>query len=286
MSYLTDEPLSPEEERFIKQSERQFNYQNIPQPADTIPITATLNKARSDYGADDFKRIYHDYLKVQVPTSGQYLINQRTYDHLLLNIKARFQHKPHNDLLVCDSIVIVPIPNKRCSIYYYPHGTKEGEQIEMELIGSFVCDNNLRKLPVSCPYTDSFFGPDRKVLFNWYGNDKYGKIIPKTIECPDLELKYSNTSYPFLSPNNRGSFLITGICDTIAFNVTFNADANWNYRFGRQYNRKPKPKPIRRYHVKRRIIPGNNPGDIGWEIPSQDIEEDPNAPDPLLEIFQ
>ena len=265
MSYLTDDPLSNEEEKFLKQSVRRFNYQKSRPAPDTLMVTASLNRSRADYGVNDYHRIFHDYIKIKVPESGQFLINQRTYDHLLSNIKGRFQHKPINDLLVCDSIVIVPIPNHRCSLYYYPHRNAEGEKIEMDLIGSFVCDHNLRKLPISCPYTDSFFGPDRKVLFNWYGNDPRGKIIPKTIEVPSLELSYNNKSCPFLAPNQHGSYLITGVCDTIAFHVTFNVDVNWNYRNGRRFNRKHR---IHRFHVPEKYLYGNNPGDIGWRIPA------------------
>lgn len=284
MSYLNDEPLNDEEERFLKQSERRYNYQQVPPPPDTLRVRATLNQNRADYGINDFRRIFHDYIKIKVRESGQFLINQRTYDHLLNNIKGRFQHNPINDLLVCDSIVIVPVPNHRCSLYFYPHKNREGEEIEMELVGSFVCDNYLRKLPVSCPYSDSFFGPGRKVSFNWYGNDKQGKIIPKTIEMPDIELSYNNKSVPFLSPHQKGSYLITGICDTIAFHVSFNVDVSWNYRFGRRYNRRPRHHPPRQVHIPRQIIGDEN--EIHFEIPSQDIIEEDYEEDPLLRALE
>ena len=232
MSYITDEPLSPEEEKFYDQSVRQFRYQSSPPAPETREITASLNISRADYSVPGFSRLFSDFLKIQVPSSHEFLINQQTYNHLLKSICSRFQHRPLADLLICDSITIVPVPHQRCSLYFYPWHNKQNEQIEMQLVGSFVCDKYLRKLTVPCPFSDSFFGPDKKVVFNWYGNDKSGKIVPKTIHLENIESKYSNKTLPFLSPKQSGSYLITGIFDSIAFHVSFNVDVNWKYRFG------------------------------------------------------
>lgn len=279
MSYLTDEPLSPEEEEFYKRSVRNYYIQKAGVPSSKhIYLNASRNKSRSDYGISDFKKLVNDYYKVKV-SNKMFIINQTTYDHLLNNIKGRWGNRPINDLITCDSITIHTIPHKRCSLYYHAGSNQQGDTIEFELIGSFVADDYERTLTISCPYTDSFWQNDNHLIFNWFGNDKSGKIIPKTIQANHFVLPYANQTLPFLSPKVYGCFMIMGIQDTIGFNVTCNVDADWNYRNGKRYNHVKR----RHVHIPRQVM--RREDGIGYEIPSQDYMEDPNAPDPLYDLF-
>lgn len=282
MSYLTDEPFSPEEEKFYKRSMRQYNYQKKKKAPETLITNAGLNKSRDRFSIARYSKLVHDYYKIAV-RSNAFMINQETYNRILQLIKGRYNNRPYDDLLVCDSITFMPIPNETCSLYYYPFPNAQGEQIEMQLIGSFVNDNYHRKLTISCPFTDSWYGKEPNLIFNFFGNDKTGKIIPKQIQYEGIQLRFNNKSMPFLSSKVTGCFMLTGVEDTVGFNVSYNVNPDWNYRYGVKYVHPPRRV---HHHVPHQIISGNKPGDVGYEISSQDFYEDPNEPDPLLEAFK
>lgn len=284
MSYLSDEPLSHEEEKAVLRAERQYIYQNRrlpPKSIDNLPVPITANHSRADYSIHEYMQLKSDYFKITIPPSSPncFQINSNTYEHLLRLIKRRYGHYPRNGTLICDTITIMPIPNQRCCLYYRIGENDADEPGQYQLISSFVADRYTRKMSVSCPYSDSFVG-DRKCIFNWFGNDKTGRIVPKTIST-NLTLPALNGHMPWLTSKPFGSFFLYGVCDAIGFHCSFIGEPNWQ------------PKKLHRYHtakhyLRKEHIPSQKislDGDIGYEIPSQDIEYDPNAPDPLIEAF-
>ena len=83
MSYLTDEPLSPEEEQFYKTSVRKYYYNKAAKPSFRFTyLNAARNKSRADYAINDFKKLVNDFYKIKL-SNNMFIINQTTYDHLL-----------------------------------------------------------------------------------------------------------------------------------------------------------------------------------------------------------
>ena len=230
MSYLSDEPLSHEEEKAVLRAERQYVYEKRRLPPTQIhglPVHITANHSRPDYSVPDFLQLKSDYFKITLPMSSPHCfqINSTTYEHLLRLIKRRYGHFPKNGSLICDSITIVPFPNQRCSLYYRIGENDDNEVGDYQLINSFVADRYSRKLTVSCPYSDSFVGGS-KCIFNWYGNDRTGRIVPKST-VTEFVLPSNNGHMPWLTSHPLGSFFIFGICDAIGFHCTFIGDPVW-----------------------------------------------------------
>ena len=248
MSYLIDEPLTKEEEKAVLHAERQYIYQIRRKPPSVIeglPVPITPNHSRTDYSVPDFIQLKSDYFKISLPQSSPrcFQINSTTYEHLLRLIKRRYRHYPKNGTLICDSITIMPIPNQRCCLYYRVGENEANDPGEYKLISSFVADRYTRKLSVSCPYSDSLVA-DSRCIFNWYGNDKTGRIVPKTI-ISDYLLPNINGHMPWLTSKPLGSFFIYGIYDTIGFHCSFIGDPTWNrnkekhkYHLSKHYIRK------------------------------------------------
>ena len=226
MHYISDDPLSPEEKKAMRLAKRQYNYENIPPPPkrlNFLPIVPTSNEAQVEYDNNTLQKITSDYFKISFPRGALpcLVLNTTTYQQVLNLIKSRYGNYPLNGTFICNAITIVPKPKGSCSLYYQVGQNRANDPVNFKLIASFVADKYERKFSISCPYTDSIYG--NHLIFNWFGNDKTGRIVPKVYQT-NYELQYQNTNMPWLCPNPLGSYFIDGIIDSIGFHCTFNID--------------------------------------------------------------
>ena len=240
MSYLTDEPLTPQEERAVNDAENEYTRLHIysPKKLQQLPIPVTSNKPVADTDTITGERVMTDYFKIDIRNNQHcILLNTSTYIRLSRMIKYRYGHYPLHNSLVCTSITIIPQPNRRCTLYYAEGQNASGEQITFEKIASFVGKFPYQKLSIGCPYTDSL-SDDKHVAFNWFHNNKKtGAIVPLR-KTTNYYLPTNNTNLPWICADPYGSFFIDGISDAVGFNVTFIGSANWSgYRNTPMYNR-------------------------------------------------
>lgn len=296
MSFLTDEPLTPQEERAIDKAE--FNYSRkytySPKTLQQLPIPVTSNKPVPDTDTINGEHAMSDYFKIDIRNNQHcILLNTSIYVRLARMIKYRYGHYPLHNSLICTSITIIPQPNKRCTLYYSEGQNSAGEQPTFEKIASFVGKFPYQKLSIGCPYTDSLTDA-KHVAFNWFHNNKKTGTITPIRKTTDYYLPSDNTNLPWICADPYGSFFIDGISDAVGFNVTFIGSSGWgSYRNTPMYNRAFYVRNKRRAglygHRKHRTHVSHmtlgEPGEIQWEIPSREVSEYDDY-DPLLDLLQ
>ena len=162
-----------------------------------------------------------------------------------------------------------------CSLYYHAGQYDASEHPKFKLIGSFLAPHNPVKYSIPCPYSDSKYGGN-KCIFNWLRNNSLGDIMPSS-KISSYTLPESNQSMGWIQPEPFGAYLITGIQDAIGFHCSFILNDNFPYKQGPRYTR---------YYVPRQKIGGDRPGEVGYEIPSQEIIQDNAQEDALLHALR
>lgn len=300
-SFLTDDPLTEAEEIAIGKEEREFRIQSrlraiygAPKPPKTIIAEyPNITPHQRNDNIQDLKQdvIISDYFKIDLRNkSDKFFLNSSTYEKLCNLIRLRYGERPKYDQLSCCSITFVPQPKQVVSIFYAV-GDYHNKAM-FTLAGSFVADKYERKLTVSCPFVDSWFETPH-IVIPWFKNEKStGKIKQENIEIKmflgDGTIK--NTNYPWITINQQITYLITGVGDSIGFNVSFLSGLNSHARstpaYERQYRIRnglpPSRKSIRRQQtISTRL---GRPDEVGYLIPAEDIPETDG--DPLFEAFQ
>lgn len=269
MSYLNDDPLSFEEEQAIHSAELSYALESIPRSLRPQFNTGSVN----DNGNHFLPTLQNDYIKIDIRRnhSHTFIINSQTHQRLFELIHSRFGLRPLNNYIVCNSITIVPCPDQICSLYYHAGQYDEAEHPKFKLIGSFLAPHKPVKYSIPCPYSDSKYGGD-KCIFNWLRNNSVGDVMPSS-KISSYTLRDNNTTMGWIQPEPLGAFMITGITDAIGFHCSFILNDNFPYRQGPRYTR---------YYVPRQRIGGDRPGEVGYEIPSQEFYQDEAQEDPLL----
>lgn len=288
MSYLSDAPLSPDEEKYLSRIERFYNYSHrtgAPDSLTRLPVPYTSNHYIDDGGDLNRTHVICDYFKIDIRNKPNgILLNTTLYQKICTLIKRRYGYFPVNGSLKCDSVSFVTIPNHECSIYYQPgNNDADSPECNFELVGTFVADSKPRKFTVTCPYTDSMFG-DRQLYFNWFGNDRQtGRIIPRVIKS-SFHLLVANKNMPFLQAQPYGSIFINGIQDAVGFHVSFIGDYRHSPRTKLAYTRSWRVGQMhasRRHRFHHYVSEGSR--GVNYELPSEDVSDD--SRDQLLEYY-
>lgn len=300
-SILTDDPLTEAEEIALGQAERELRiqsrlraiFQNPLPPRSIIAEYPNLTPHQGNDNIHDVNQysIISDYFKIDLRRkSDTFFLNSSTYEHVCNLIRLRYGARPKYDQLSCCSITIVPVPKQRVSIYY-AWGDYQN-QARFILAGSFVADKYERKLTLSCPFVDSWFETPN-IIIPFYKNEKTtGKIKSENIviNFHQGDGKIKNINYPFLTSKQILTYMITGIGDSIGFNVSFlfNPDtpARKTPAYERQWRIKNNLPPSRRNIKRQKTISTRlgNPNEVGYLISSEDIPE--TEGDPLFEAYQ
>lgn len=276
MSYLDDQELTPEELQALQvaeQSHLQYELDSVPRS-----VVPAYNTGHLHYvGTRFLPTLETDYIKIDIRRNSDhfFVISSKTNEHLQKLIKSRFGLSPMNNYLYCTSITIVPCPNQVCSLYYHSGQYNERDHPKFKLISSFLAKPYPVKYSIACPYSDSKFG-NNKCVFNWLRNNSLGDIEPATI-ISKYTLPENNQSMPWIMPEPFGAYMITGITDAIGFHCSFIMPDNFMFRDTPRYTR---------YYVPRQVIGGDRPGEVGYEIPSQEWYEDNAREDPLLRALR
>lgn len=247
--------------------------------------------------------VRHEYIKLGVNKNGQMLICNYTFNSLKRKIE-KFYGCSISDVQ-CTSITIRP--NDKTNTHYYFQAERDPlpSRISMKKVGWFHCQWPGLKVNVDCPFSDSLYkntNLDRvpHILLPWYENTG-PEITPDNYDS-GIIAQEPNTIIPFIGKDvNFGMYLFTGIHDTVGFRCTVlvnkeikrEAAEKDQFRrisiqqqtpWKRSHKRTPRNRIIRQEHVSRQVFTNPKTG-IGYEIPSQDIEYDPDD-DPLLRAFQ
>lgn len=276
MSYLTDDPLSFDEELALRRSEHAYRKDQLRQVPSSI--RPAFNSGYVNYIGNHFlPTLQNDYFKIDIRRNSThtFVINSQTNEHLQNLIKSRYGKRPLNKYLISNSITIVPCPGQICSLYYHPGKYKSGEHPKFHLISSFVAPPYPVKYSISAPFSDSKY-PGKTCLFNWFQNNAIGDVISTVVQSK-YTLPENNQTLAWIQPDPLGAFMITGITDAIGFHCSFILNDNYTYRQQPRYTR---------HYVPRQLIGGNRPGEIGYEIPSQEFYEDNAQEDPLLHALR
>lgn len=276
MSYLDDQELTPDEEQAILSAEQSY----IQSELESVPrsVVPSFSAGSVNYTGNRFlPTLENDYIKIDISRNytHTFVISSQTNEHLQNLIKSRFGKRPLNKYLICNSITIVPCPNQICSLYYHSGRYKSNEHPKFKHIASFLAPSYPVKYSIACPYSDSKF-KSNKCIFNWLSNTELGDITPVTIHSK-YTLPEKNQTMSWIQPDPWGSYMITGITDVIGFHCSFILNDNYTYRQQPRYTR---------YYVPRQLIGGNNPGEVGYEIPSQEFIQDNAQEDPFLHALR
>ena len=166
MSYIDDEPLTPDDERRYKRTIRKFNLSNTDPAPQYITCSGIINKQQLGWDMHSKQKIVNEYIKLSLGDSDRILIDNNIYNRLMLNIKHKYGHFPSNGGLISDLITIIPKPNARCSLYYHSGELNKEDTFRYELIASFVNDEEIRKLSIGCPFTDSLKSSDKHLIWS------------------------------------------------------------------------------------------------------------------------
>lgn len=304
MSYLTDEPLTNEEESIISREEHRYNIDHPPLRSN-IKCPYTSNRYIEEIqNMQTYQYLYTDYFKIDIRNNHHsILLNTSLLQRLSQAIKRRCGEYPINGSLICTSIIIKPAPKHYCSIYYQEGFNEPGDKPQFELIGRFKAPDREQLLSVSCPFTDSSVAGN-KLIFNWFTSIPGQPITPRTI-VSDYVLPWSNTNLAWLCKQPLGSYYIEGICDFVGFNVTYASenDRVFKYRKGSTYNRRKKidyssgPYITRqkfydthskysKVTIPRQVL--GQPGEIQYEIPTQEfyVRNDYQGEDPIFQYLK
>ena len=276
MSYLDDQELTPEELQALQDAEK-FHIQS---ELDAVPrsLVPAYNTGHLHYVGNRFlPSLLNDYIKIDIRRNSNsfFIISSKTNEHLQKLIQSRFGMSPMNKYLICTSITIVPCPNQVCSLYYHSGRYIETDHPKFKLISSFLAKPFPVKYSIACPFSDSKTKSNH-CIFNWLRNNEYGDIAPATV-ISKYTLPETNQSMPWIMPEPYGAYMITGITDAIGFHCTFILNDNYTYRQSPRYTR---------YYVPRQRIGGDRPGEVGYEIPSQEFYQDNAQEDPLLRALR
>ena len=119
MSDIFDENIDL---RSIDRQFRRFNRQNlnpVPRHLNQLPVPITPNQPFDDTDYLNGERIISDYFKIDLRNSSDcILLNTTLYHRLARLIHNRYGEFPLHGSLVCSSIIILPKPDCRCSLYY------------------------------------------------------------------------------------------------------------------------------------------------------------------------
>lgn len=301
MSYLNNDYLSKEEEIAINNAEfDDMIKQN--------PPSKLRNLHPSVYSKSCFQPKYDHYSNqlISIPikidlrrkSRNSFIIDMDTYRHILQILESRHGDKtPVNNQFDCLSISIVTLPNTHCCLYYRPN---DDSSDKFYLIGEIQTQSKSKKFTIPCPYSDSYFNMKQiqpspegysTLYFNWLYNSSAGRIIPfayrSRFYIPD-----PNGLMPWLSYQMYGSYLITGLTDHITFNITFVLDSR-SPIIGRRQMAVRRIKEIRKQeHQKHRHVDHTprqmlgDPGEIQYEIPSQEYVYYSDEEDPLLKALK
>lgn len=276
MSYIEDQYLDDDEEAAVQSAERQYIQEQLNSVPDTL--RPSFNPGSNTYTGNHYlPTLENDYIKIDISRNqtNTFIISSQTNQHLQNLIKSRFGRRPLNHYLISNSITIVPVPNQPCSLYYHSGQYPSDQHPKFHLISSFVAPPYPVKYSVGCPFSDSKI-KGNKCIFNWFRNNEAGQVVPDVV-ISKYFMPEKNQSMSWIQPEPFGSFMITGITDAIGFHCSFILNDNYMYRQGPRYTR---------HHVPRQIIGGNQPGEIGYEIPSQDFIQDNAQEDALLHALR
>lgn len=300
MSYLSNDPLSKDEESAIVNAE-------FDDMIDTNPPKKLTNLHPLVYYPSNFVPKYSTYvdrlhtvpIKIDLrrkPRSN-FVIDMDTYRHILQTLASRHGDKtPVNNQFECLSISFVTKPHSNLCLYYKP---KDDPNNRFYLIAKVRNQSRPHSFTIPCPFTDSYLAmkyndapPDgyNFLRFHWLYNSSVGRNTPHIYKSKFL-IPESNGLVPWLSYSMWGDFLITGIIDHITFNISFILDSHARVEGPRQQAiRTLKQLKARQNmhftHLDRTVhVTEPGQGEIYWDEPSQLIEWHSDE-DPLLDAFK
>ena len=301
MSYLSNDPLSKQEESAIQNAEFDYMIQNNPpsklnnlHPAVYSP---SYFNPRSNHYTDQLISIP---IKIDLRRQSRhnFIIDMDTYRHILQTLESRHGDKtPVNNQFDCLSISIVTLPNTNCCLYYRPNA---GSSSKFYLIGKIQTQSKPKHFTIPCPFTDSYLSMKQghqppegysTLYFNWLYNSSAGRIIPFAYRSKFV-LPEANGLMPWLTSDMYGSFLITGLCEHITFNISFVLDSHSRIAGRRQIAARRLKEVRQQQHEKHRHTDYTarqtlgDQGDIQYEIPSQQYVYYSDEEDPLLKALQ
>lgn len=300
MSYLTDDPISKDEEIALANAE--FDYM-----IDNAPPDKLTNLPPSVYSISSFNPHvprYADQL-ISIPIKidlrrkprSSFIIDMETYRHILQVLASRHGDKtPVNDQFNCLSISFVAKPNSNCCLYYRPNSDFNSK---FYLIGKIKTQSKPKLFTIPCPYTDSYLTMKQShkppqgysyLYFNWLYNSSAGRIIPFAYQSKFV-LHESNGLMPWLCSDMYGCFLITGLMEHITFNISFVLDSRSRIEGPRQMAARKSREVRREQHMQHRHYGHKprqtlgEPGEMQYIIPSQDYEYFTDEEDPLIKAL-
>lgn len=262
MSYLDDQPLSPQELEAIENAESEYRrrYRRLSsfhkrQKKSYLPKGRIGNVDIQETNPYSVKT---EYLKVQV--QNEIIFDSNLYERVKNLIRTRWGGYPFANSLVCTSITITPIAGSTTTLLYRPDGNNNWYQI-----GQFYCPHtsnpNLR-LSMKCPFTDSIY---RDSILHWpfFKQSETGEIVQYTYVNDDIGLFEKNDTMPFLSTRMYGIIAITGITDCVTLDVSFTINVDRMRKAGPAYNRRLRFNVPRQRYIVPNAPRAYTPG-IGW----------------------
>ena len=223
-SFITDEPLTWEEEVTVSREERNFNNR----PSEDYPMILYLqrnlynnfNRVPFNTSLNTFN-IRYMYCKLRVNFDNTYCIGPDTYKKLETLVYNSYGIYPVQGSIVCTSIIILPNGSE---INYYCAFRPPVWGAEFRKVANWT-PHPLRttKTAIDCPFCDSYLsrGHNRgTVCFPCYHNVTSGDVVPFIRRTGFIE-DINNGIIPFVCNKPRGYFYFTGIKDTIGFKITF-----------------------------------------------------------------
>lgn len=247
--------------------------------------------------------IRNEYIKLGVPKNGSILISNYTYNRLKKKIEGFYGCKVSN--IICTQIVFRPSINTNTHYYFQYQRDPAPGSVAMEEVNWFHNKFPNLKLTLGCPFADSMYSggtTDRRSHIMLPFFDNVGGAIEPDLYDTGITAPESNMIIPFLDKDvKHGMYLLTGIHDSIGFQCTVLLSSEAKQRaidedqfrritlqqqtpWKRSHKKKPFIQQKKTMHIKHEII-RSRPDAIGYEIPSQDIEYNPDE-DPLFDAFK
>lgn len=269
---------------------------------DSVDHLYNYYPAQIQRGPSTNSSIRNEYIKLHVNKIGTFCINNGTYNSLKKKIESFYGCEVSN--INCTQIVFRPNINTNTHYYFQYERDPRPGLVNMKEVNWFHNKFPNLKLTLGCPFADSMYSggtEDRRSHYLIPFFDNVGGAIEPDLYDSGITSPEPNAIIPFLDKNvNQGMYLLTGIHDNVGFQCTILLSDKAKQRaidddqFRRitiqqqtpwkRSHKKKIPQRMERMHIKREII-RNPKSDIGYEIPSQDIEYNPDE-DPLFNAFQ
>ena len=237
--------------------------------------------------------VRHEYVKLNVGKKKLMLIYNATYNKLKQKIEKFYGCSIFD--VQCNTLFIRPDPTTNTHYYFQLERDPLPSGVGLRLVGWFHCPFPNIKLAVNCPFSDSMYSHVTNdgrahLLLPWY--EQAGKDISPENFDTDAVAPEANMIIPFMGQDVKyGMYLFTGIHDTVAFQCTVLVNKSARQEaidkeqfrrtseqqrtpWKRSHKKTPRTKIIRQEHIPRYMLHNPSTG-IGYEIPSQDIEFDP-----------